>query len=270
MVLLYTGFNFKTKRTFDAYLASGKSLYASMKQSVEKQLDTYIGENGEINGSELQNDWFPEIKADIFLSHSHKDINLAIGFAGWLKENFGLTTFIDYCVWGYSEELLKKIDKKYCYNENTKTYDYNTRNFSTSHIHMMLSTSLMKMMDKTECIIFLNTSNSTTSTTTESLLTNESTQKTYSPWIYSEIIETYLIKRNPLVPKSRENKFIKKEFSSIIDKKNLNISYKIDTELTHLYTLTDETLDIWREQSILYRNKKTDALDDLYLLTIHR
>ncbi len=42
------------------------------------------------------------------LSHSHKDKKLAIEFAEWLKKEAGLTTFIDSCILGYSNELLKK------------------------------------------------------------------------------------------------------------------------------------------------------------------
>nr|WP_302660412.1 hypothetical protein [uncultured Clostridium sp.] len=270
---MHTGFNFETKKKFDCYFKSGEDLYLRTKKNIEEHLDAYIGENGEIDGSQLQEDWFPEIDADIFLSHSHKDKNLAIRFAGWLYEKFGLVTFIDSCVWGYSNTLLKNIDNKYCWNKKTQTYNYNTRNFSTSHVHMMLSTSLMKMINKSECIIFLNTSNSTTSTTTKDILTDKAIQKTYSPWIYSEITGIDLIKKNPLEPKARNEKFIKKEFSSVTEGKkyeNLTLTYNIDSELTKLYKLTDSLLDQWQEKSTHLNNKNTDALDDLYLLTIYK
>lgn len=47
----------------------------------------------------MQVSWFPQIKADVFISHSHSDEKLAIIFAGWLYNAFGLTAFIDSCVW---------------------------------------------------------------------------------------------------------------------------------------------------------------------------
>jgi len=39
-----------------------------------------------------------------------------------------------------------------------KIYDYELRNYTTSHVHMMLSTALTEMIDNTECIMFYNTS----------------------------------------------------------------------------------------------------------------
>ena len=68
-----------------------------------------------------------------------------------LKDCFGLTAFIDSCIWGHSDKLLKIIDNKYCRNSDD-SYNYTARNFSTSHVHMMLMTALNKMIDKTECL----------------------------------------------------------------------------------------------------------------------
>ena len=32
----------------------------------------------------MQNDWFSQVSADIFISHSHNDKDVANTFAGWL------------------------------------------------------------------------------------------------------------------------------------------------------------------------------------------
>lgn len=39
-------------------------------------------EDGYFDASKLQESWFPQVEADIFLSHSHKDEKLIISFAG--------------------------------------------------------------------------------------------------------------------------------------------------------------------------------------------
>ncbi len=39
--------------------------------------------------------WFPSIKSDIFLSHSHKDEDTALKIAGYLKNNHKLEVFVD-------------------------------------------------------------------------------------------------------------------------------------------------------------------------------
>lgn len=55
---------------------------------------------------------------------------------------------------GKKATLLRKIDNRYCVssrdeNGNIKTYGYGLRNKSTSNVHMILYTALMKMMDGT-------------------------------------------------------------------------------------------------------------------------
>ena len=70
------------------------------------------------------------------------------------------------------------------------SYSYEKRNYSTSHVHMMLSVALTKMIDNTECLFFLNTPKSITPDT----IINQ----TESPWIYSEITTSQLIRKKRL------------------------------------------------------------------------
>lgn len=59
---------------------------------------------------------------------------------------------------GVCRQFIKKIDDKYCVSYiNKENYDYKKRNYSTSHVHTMLTVALSKMIDKTECIFFINT-----------------------------------------------------------------------------------------------------------------
>ncbi|ESU34124.1 hypothetical protein G3A_02690 [Bacillus sp. 17376] len=161
---MFAGFNLTglDNQFLSHYKGAGEVTYNQQKKYVQKKLDRFILDDGSLDGSALQQDWFPEVKADIFLSHSHGDQKLTMAFAAMLKEQFGLTAFIDSCVWGYANDLLKKIDDVYCRNKKGDMYDYDQRNFSTSHVHMMLSAAFTKMMDKAECLIFVNTPNSIT------------------------------------------------------------------------------------------------------------
>ncbi|EGO2616311.1 TPA: hypothetical protein ACG8UZ_002949, partial [Enterococcus faecium] len=203
-------------------------------ESENDLVDYYSKDSKILDADEIIKDWFPTIKADIFISHSHADEKLAIRFASWLFENFGLTAFIDSSVWGYSSDLLKKIDQKYCYKEQTKTYDYDKRNVTTSHVHMMLSTALNNMIDSTECLFFLNTPNSIS-------LSNEITNEqkfTYSPWLYSELTTASIVeKKNPRLESNpqmstEDVRSIIKHYSS---QENLQIKYSLNlSELTYL------------------------------------
>ncbi len=164
-------------------------------------------------------------------------------------------------VWGYSNNLLKKLDNHFCKNTGTNTYDYDCRNRTTSHVHMMLSTALYKMIDKTECIIFLNTENSinlSEGTSTDDIIKT----KTYSPWIYSEILATELVRKKRL--SEYRDKIIRKEAMEWLEHSNqrlYEISYDID--LNNLTVVNDEHLDRWEGMNKL-SGKSGYTLDNLY------
>lgn len=110
-----------------------------------------------INGSQIQEHCFPNIEADIFLSHSHKDRDLANALAGWINESFGLKVFVDSNVWDYSRELLDEINSRYS-NErpngnNGYLYDHESCCKASEHVNTMLSVALHSMIDKVECVI---------------------------------------------------------------------------------------------------------------------
>ena len=143
---MYTKFNYSPSGYFynheiNRHLSNGNKIFSAHEKEVQKCLSQYITEDGIINGTDLKEHWFSITKKDIFISHSHCDINKVKAFAGWLHDCFGLEAFIDSCSWGYCDDLLNKIDKKYCYDSKKKTYDYHLRNYTTSHVHMMLSTA---------------------------------------------------------------------------------------------------------------------------------
>ena len=191
---MYRGFNLLLKNNFfkqdfEKFQEIGVKSFLNQRAKIIEKISSFANGDGSLDGTKMQKNWFPQIKADIFLSHSHKDEKLAIALAGWLKKTFGLTTFIDSCVWGYANDLLKIIDKKYCLKD-MHSYSYEKRNYSTSHVHMMLSVALTKMIDNTECLFFLNTPKSITPDT----IINQ----TETPWIYSEITTSQLIRKKRL------------------------------------------------------------------------
>jgi len=247
---MYIGFDLNLdNNSFNEYDYTQIPFLKDNQKKVRKILNDFIGSNGNINATDIKNEWFPTIDANIFLSHSHKDEELAKKISAFLYIEFGLITFIDSCVWGYCDELLKEIDYEYCYKFTTQTYDYDRRNRSTSHVHMMLSMALTEIIDKTECVIFLNTPNSITP--------SESLKQTSSPWIYNELTVTKLIRRQ--IP-SREQT-IKKAF---LESKSKNIDFKYDVSLEHLYNLSYKHL-----LALKYlKNQDEHPLDLLYKLTI--
>lgn len=145
-----------------------------------EKIKSYIVDK-EINAESLQNDIFPVIGADIFISHSHSDEELAIKLKNWLQNELGITSFLDGEIWKSADETLKAVDDIYCWRQNRNVYDYSDRNLSTSYVHVMLCNAIMQVMDKCKFVFFLNTNNSIKP---ESAIKNPST---HSPWLYYEL-----------------------------------------------------------------------------------
>lgn len=250
---MYSRFKLNLAKDFSSYYKQGLRLYNQNRAIVEGSLDSFLASE-RIDGTRLQEHWFPQIKADIFLSHSHRDETMAISLAGWLKERFNLNLFIDSCVWGYADDLLQLIDDDYCVNPGSNTYSYKKRNGSTSHVHMMLNTALSKMIDNSECLFFLNTPNSITS---EEVIT-----KTKSPWLYSEIAISEIIRyKTPLEHRGGQlSKIGKLLLENESYRSNLNIEYDVD--LQNMKEINKETLMSW-EHNFMAATKR-HPLDCLY------
>lgn len=252
---MHRGFKLTLSWEDDDYFRQGLIDFEANKTIIKKTLDGFIGKDGVLHGSKLQDTWFPLVKADVFLSHSHSDRKMAIALAGWLKANFGLKVFVDSCIWGYANDLLRLIDKEYCQNPSGETYSYEKRNQSTSHVHMMLSTALSMMIDKSECLFFLNTPNSIQAT--------ETIAKTKSPWVYHEISVSSIIRKRRLSEYRRE---LTKAFSKggRVDE---GVMADYDLYLGHLQDLQVDDLNNWLqawEEVSLHKEYPLDELYDLF------
>jgi hypothetical protein len=252
---MYRGFNLKTTIRDKEFYEEGLKQFEKDKIYVRENLSNFINSDNSLDGTAIQENWFPQVKADIFISHSHADKIIAITLAGMLSKIFGLTSFIDSCIWGYSNDLLKIIDKNHC-KRTDGYYDYNMRNSSTSHVHMMLSTALTMMIDKTECLFFLNTPSSVKPV--------DGIIRTESPWIYNEItISQIARKKTPKRLIKEETRYFQKGGPLYLTE---SLSIRYDMDLGHLAKIDNDTFIKWAEKNHERRLKGTDALDILYTL----
>ena len=226
------------------------------KSTINTKINDFINDNKEINLTDIGENWFPNIEADVFISHSHKDEKLAIKLALWLHYCFGIKAFIDSTVWGYSRDLLYKIINNRAYNyffDYPNSYNFDETLNINSHIDMLLSMALTKMIDKCECLIFLNTPNS---------ISRENTMEiTYSPWIYHEIGVSKVIKRTK--PNRLQNKYGLVYFSKSAE----NVIPFLETDTSHLFKLDENILNSWREKSNM---RGVEELNYLYRICANR
>lgn len=202
------------------------------RADVDEALDRFIAANGVIDAEALGKHWFPNVEADIFVSHSHNDQEMALAFAAYVKTAFGLRCFVDSTIWKSADRLLRLIDARHCQDKETKLYDYGQRNLSTSHVHMMLVMAIAQMIDKCEAVFFLSTPDS---------ISAEGTTKkgeTSSPWIFAEITLSKLANgREP------DRDFYRPSLEAL-GASSIQLRQPID--LTHFTDLTPIMLRSWK------------------------
>ncbi len=190
-----------------------------------------------LDGSKVQEFYFPskfDKPFDVFISHSHADIEQAQFLATYLEQEKGLRCFIDSIVWDNVLDLVDNVVVQFGYKNEHEYYNI------VKHVNMMLSMAITQMIDSTECCIFLETENS--------LFTKgEVKTGTYSPWLYQEIGIMNVIRQQNL---NRRNTYSILEFAT----DSYNPIYALD--LTKFYQITNSDL--------LYEEKGKDWLDWLY------
>lgn len=169
-----------------AYKANYKKIFINLE-------DYLLNEQSVIHAEEIETKIFPNIKADVFISHSHTDEKIAIKIALGL-EKIGLKVFIDSCVWGYADELLEKIDNKFCKPDGWTNYHYKLRNRITSNVYIILNTALQRMIDQSELMLFLNSNNSVK---IKDYIDLDKKEYLASPWIFSELTFSQRVRRTP-------------------------------------------------------------------------
>lgn len=218
------------------------------------ELEKYLLEDGRTLDSErIISHLFSESECDVFISHSHKDQDLAIQIALNLRER-GITAFVDSTVWGSSEDLLKKIDEKHCRPKGADTYNYKERNQSTAHVHMILMGALQKMIFRSPVLFFLNTENSLS---LEHSIKDKT--KTHSAWLYGELLFSRLIWEAENITVSLEAGLAKSE--TAMD--SVQVAYTLD--ISHLKELNSRQFSYWLENLNFCRSSEQlhECLDEV-------
>lgn len=262
---MYRGFNLKIDRDFLSSIKESLK-YESEKFEKPSGLDFFsVLNEGTLDGNKIIEKWFPNnITYDIFLSHSHKDRKLALKIADVLEKKHNLKVFVDSNIWGNSIDLLKEVNNKYCISEifgNKTLYDYDKCNYSASHIYLMLMNSLNVMIDKCEVLFFLNTPNSISLEDNLDNLNNP--DKTLSPWIFSELQTSKIIRKETPRRLLRKTKLFSANEGFIpLNESNNQLRIEYEAKLAHLTDISFKDFIEWIGLES-YRNSK-NALDNLY------
>jgi hypothetical protein len=232
---MYRAFRLQINETIDPKLVQlGKGIFEGDRVKIKDQLDSYLTGEGAIDAEAVKRDWFHEVKASVFISHSHTDREKAFYLAGYLKYHFNIRAFVDSAIWEDSRELQRAIDNNYSWIDQKKEhYSYDAVCASTSHVHMMLATSIAKMIDQSECFFFLETKASLTSA-------GAVKQATGSPWIYFELETARSVR---IRPKEEHREMVKTAKTENFSSRHLNVVYPVNFE--RLSLITNATREKW-------------------------
>lgn len=209
-----------------------------------------------IAGDKTESEWFPQLKKHVFISHSHKDEDGALLITGLLKERLGIDAFVDSAAWGCYRELAECLYEaaRGRYISLSSSQKDLLRSSATEHAHCMLSKSLIQMMDRCECMFFLDTKASVG-------LNNIGTSdySTFSPWIYTEIEASRVLRR-----RKYQRSFAKVANESLRsfamdEAPRVEVVYPLNLE--HLDRLSPKGLFQWIAQA---EEKKRRLIDDQY------
>lgn len=237
--------------------------------NLRRSLSDIVEDDGIINGDKMGSEWFPKIeKYHVFISHSHKDIEIAKRLKAWLKYRFEIEAFVDSMVWGHADDLLKIVDDMYCLSAGGATYEYSKRNISTSNIYLSLAKALDAVIDHCECLIFINTDNSTENKSIAAEI--RSGESTYSPWIMSELRTSSIIRSNPMFVRTERIIANESFLDSVVNKSAVpKVSYSAPTE--HLHRLDYIKMMEWQRHHFIHGSRHPyQALTMLYNLAANR
>lgn len=206
-------------------------------QTIHESLERVTLNNQLIDGTKIQDDWFPEVDASVFISHSGKDEELAMNLANFLNNEYGVKSFVDSQVWGYFPNLMIKLDNGR--DTENKLVNLSQYDKCSTHVHNMLSIALSKMIQKCDYFIFLDTQNSR----------NSLTNMTESPWIYFELSISHI-----LMPKEEVITEGLEYFS--------NIAYKAPTNHLKQITFNDLSTIFENDKLIVDAQKHFQHLTD--------
>lgn len=242
---------FRTSAITFENTAADKAIYEAHASEIRSILGA-ASKEGRLDGTKIRDSWFPQqIDAQVFISHSHKDVKTALQLSNWLRTQLGIKSFIDSAVWLYADDLLRELDDQYCYKESSQTYSYEKRNGTTAHVHMMLATALSLMLDSCECAFFIDSLNSVSR--------NDAIETTGSPWIMYELNLMGIIR--PKRP-SRLTSFSDKVLKEHEIRANAAVDIDYDIDLSHLALLSGNNLNLWCGKCSGL--SATEALDALY------
>ena len=169
--------------------------------------------SGVFDANKLIGQWFPIVKADVFLSHSHDSKGEVEALASYIQSKTGKVVFVDSVYWDSADKMVKLFCDLIAKRDADGAFKINSFLKASEHVHCMLERSIFAMMDNCKHFVFLDESSSALK------------DVTLSPWIYSELeFSKRLLKTPQMIKESVENFSVQVEYDkSLMHLKQLSL-----------------------------------------------
>lgn len=150
--------------------------HRQFRSEVEQFVEEFstLGSSGVFDANKLISQWFPIVKADVFLSHSHDSKGEVEALASCIESKTGKVVFVDSLYWNSADEMVELFYDFIAERGDEGRFKVDSLLKASEHVHCMLERSILAMMDKCDDFVFLDESSSVSNVT-------------LSPWIYSEL-----------------------------------------------------------------------------------
>lgn len=162
---------------------------------------------------------FPQSQFDFFVSHYHKNCEIAKEFSDKLYRNLKFSSFIDSQYWGKVTNLYQSYEKTFL--SEFHNVDVKEQMEFWTNISMILVSSLMEMINSTDYFIFIDEQ--------DNFDKIGKSIDVFSPWVHLELMCSNLFKVQPdLLP--------------VMESYKIHRNLKYTTHCDHIIKVTSENL----------------------------
>ena len=177
-----------------AFSGANSERHQKFKGEVEQFVKKFsaLG-SGVFDANKLISQWFPIVKADVFLSHSHDSKGEVEALASYIESKTGKVVFVDSLYWDSADKMVELFYDFIAERDDKGRFKVDSLLKASEHVHCMLERSILAMMDKCDDFVFLDESSSVSNVT-------------LSPWIYSELeFSKHLLGSEGMIKEGVEN-----------------------------------------------------------------
>ena len=236
-------FTEKEQLSLDTYFKSKKILPIAKKDKRIREVDIkkLINSGHDLDAKVILDIVSPAGDFDVFISHYHENEDIALKIAATLRAQ-GFKPFVDSQYWLHFDDVANELNKLHLHKDKengSDLYDHSKTKMIQKHCDVLLLSALFQVMSKCKYLIFISPPEKMLGIERYSKYETKN-PKTYSPWIYWELIFVALL------VKDRENltESLKHSTFNSIPK----ISYPLSTKKMKTISMNDIINNKWHEK----------------------